>query len=723
MFRLAISIILSITLFSATAFSQDSINYKKLKKYQWYEVNSQNFRVISNEKPEKLNALAIELEQFRYFVSTYMGLTQLDGLPPVKFLVLKNGSSFSALNLSPDIAGIYSAQTGGFFSIASGDSLKLGKKKPTWGRHVIYHEILHHFEGNQAEKLFNPLWYREGIAEYLATMVKRKDNIIFGDVSVLSSRFGSMVSDSGSRYRSVDLENLFKAKQYVPSDITSKRKRRLEANRFYARSFITVHYFNSSPEKRKQLKLYLRLLNQGKTIEEAFKLAFDSTFEALTADVDDYLKGRKLLARAFSTKGKGFTFPEFQPVVKALNIDDALFKAINIRLRFTGHSKSKDYQVSRVLEDFKKHVNNLDYLALLHARFDDNESPESTMQSMQKLIDKKVHLSQAHYHYGNALWEKAEFLRKTGGDNWLNINKKSRSHFRKSISVYNFNGDALSKLAKSYIYSPYNDKNAKEGAVCYEILSVLHEVPEDIRIHAILRAALGEYGEALRLINRYIGLKDDSWSKGYATWLRDSLLFTQLPQQTVKSTTQNSIIFDNGGQYSGDILNGMAHGKGEYVARNGARYKGQWQKNLPHGVGFIQASNDMTYQGDFLEGAVHGQGTLVYSANKDKPHHYNGGFYRFMEHGNGAMQYNYYLHEGPWVKGSEHGPSVVTLRESGEKKQIDWVWGVPVIKQSNGSVIISSDIKSSDFTLLDRAIGYCKAKDDKEFTSCRLRAD
>ena len=62
--------------------------------------------------------------------------------------------------------------------------------------------------------------------------------------------------------------------------------------------------------------------------------------------------------------------------------------------------------------------------------------------------------------------------------------------------------------------------------------------------------------------------------------------------------------------YTGEWLNGYAHGKGTLIGPGSEKYVGQFQNGLKDGLGKQKYENDDLYEGWFKKGLRHGEGTL-----------------------------------------------------------------------------------------------------------------
>jgi len=66
------------------------------------------------------------------------------------------------------------------------------------------------------------------------------------------------------------------------------------------------------------------------------------------------------------------------------------------------------------------------------------------------------------------------------------------------------------------------------------------------------------------------------------------------------------------GRYEGEILDGVAHGRGVYFLPNGARYEGDFANGKQTGAGKLIGANGNQVQGEFVDGVLTGKGTQVF---------------------------------------------------------------------------------------------------------------
>ena len=95
--------------------------------------------------------------------------------------------------------------------------------------------------------------------------------------------------------------------------------------------------------------------------------------------------------------------------------------------------------------------------------------------------------------------------------------------------------------------------------------------------------------------------------------------YSQLSQQQAytkqETTGQQTITFNDGGSYTGQVLNGLPHGKGRLTAANGVTVEGDFVNGYPDGNVVINFNNGGSYTGTFRNNS--GQGTMVFP-NGDK---------------------------------------------------------------------------------------------------------
>ena len=68
-------------------------------------------------------------------------------------------------------------------------------------------------------------------------------------------------------------------------------------------------------------------------------------------------------------------------------------------------------------------------------------------------------------------------------------------------------------------------------------------------------------------------------------------------------------ITKDGGQYSGEMSGGKAHGKGKCVYKIGNTYEGEYVKGKRQGYGVYTFADGEKYEGQWFQDQQHGTGT------------------------------------------------------------------------------------------------------------------
>ena len=85
--------------------------------------------------------------------------------------------------------------------------------------------------------------------------------------------------------------------------------------------------------------------------------------------------------------------------------------------------------------------------------------------------------------------------------------------------------------------------------------------------------------------------------------------------------------------YSGEMRNGLPHGKGEAKYKDDTTYEGAFQRGLRNGVGKLTSPEGWTHEGNFLDGKAHGRGKRTYQDGS----YYDGPWENDLKHGHGIF--------------------------------------------------------------------------------------
>ena len=137
--------------------------------------------------------------------------------------------------------------------------------------------------------------------------------------------------------------------------------------------------------------------------------------------------------------------------------------------------------------------------------------------------------------------------------------------------------------------------------------------------------------------------------------------------------------YPDGGTYDGSFVDGKQQGKGKYVWPNGDVYEGDWLNDKVSGKGTMKYANGDVYEGEWMNNKISGKGKMKY-ANGNV---YEGEWRNSARTGAGTFKYlDGSVYKGMWKDGSENGKGVLKY-SNGDVYDGEWVNGK---KQGKGKV-------------------------------------
>jgi len=320
-------LIFTLTLF-LSFYTFAEVNVKKLYNQKWITFESEHFRIITNAKEAKAVDMLQDLEDFNYFITQILGFEQNKLDSKLEIISAKNKSTFKAMGLPDHIAGVFIGDSN--IVLANSNRFRKSGGKGNFGRQTILHELVHHLIKQSSQKYATPVWFREGIAEYFGSYNRKKGQIILGDMSAISGRFGWILIPNGSRYGGIDSESLFKTKR---EELIFGEKATKDDDafvfKFYARALAVVHYMNADPERRKKMYTYLYAVHKGFTEKESFERIFKMTFSEFDDAVADYINSRFIYARVFDVKPGAVELPKIKAEAVKTTHCEAITEVLN----------------------------------------------------------------------------------------------------------------------------------------------------------------------------------------------------------------------------------------------------------------------------------------------------------------------------------------------------------------------------------------------------------
>jgi hypothetical protein len=229
---------------------------------EWFEATSRNFIVYSEGSEQDGRDFAAKLERFNFVLRAYHQVTS----PPAPnklrvFLMSGRDGVARVAGVGPGsgIRGYYVpwARAQMLVGTRSRATTRVGGLDP---ESVLLHEYTHHFMYRYFPATY-PTWYSEGFAEFWGSTNFRENDVV--EVGAPAEhRFATF-----HRLGWLPIERLFQAHNYREAGGT-------DVFLLYAEGWLILRYVFEHPERRRQLELYLNLVNRGSTYQEAARQAF-----------------------------------------------------------------------------------------------------------------------------------------------------------------------------------------------------------------------------------------------------------------------------------------------------------------------------------------------------------------------------------------------------------------------------------------------------------------
>jgi hypothetical protein len=236
----------------------------------WRRAESPNFVVYSAEPEARLREHVLLLEDFDQLLRKVTTAGHEPTPTKLHVYMLRGARDLKKLLANDtDVAGFYMPTAEGIAAFVDARSFMDRQE-------ILLHEYVHHFMYQHARDSFPP-WYVEGIAEYYQTTRFDDRRIEIGRHSMQRSAY---VVD----------------RNWLPMERvlfgSTKDLDREQVARFYAQSWLAVHYFVSDAERNAALVRYFEALRRGADRREAFEEEIGLTAEAFERELKDYVANR-----------------------------------------------------------------------------------------------------------------------------------------------------------------------------------------------------------------------------------------------------------------------------------------------------------------------------------------------------------------------------------------------------------------------------------------------
>ncbi len=247
---------------------------------EWREATSKNFIVYSEGSEKSLREATVKLEKFDHVLRTVSGVKPQTR--PVKLRIYLRSNADDVARSMPfggsGVGGYYTTGPRGPFAVGVTGVIS---GSPTTGQQVLFHEYAHHFMHQNFPAAY-PSWYSEGYAEYYGSAQIGADDVIAIGHAQRDRYYAFQMNDW------LPMKKLLTARSYA--DVEGK------LDLLYSEGWLLVHYTANNPERFRQLKTYLALINAGKSYEDAMTEAFGPDAKALDAELRRYAGRSRIMA-------------------------------------------------------------------------------------------------------------------------------------------------------------------------------------------------------------------------------------------------------------------------------------------------------------------------------------------------------------------------------------------------------------------------------------------
>ncbi len=243
----------------------------------WWRVTTPHFELFTDAGEQRGREAIAYFEQARSFFEQASPVRKPDDAP-VRLVMFKDPASFA--NYRPNsyaIAFYYQSQ--------DRDYIIMGQSDEGVFRSAL-HEYMHLMVRHGGLKI--PNWLNEGWAEVYSTMHPlAKGGVAVGDL--IQPRVDQLMKDDW-----LPIGELMRVQNGSPLYNEANR-----ISMFYSESWALVHMLYLAPEYRPNFNKFLNLIHHGKTPEESFQTAFGKPEIAVYAELQNYLRRKKITGVIF----------------------------------------------------------------------------------------------------------------------------------------------------------------------------------------------------------------------------------------------------------------------------------------------------------------------------------------------------------------------------------------------------------------------------------------
>jgi tetratricopeptide (TPR) repeat protein len=486
------------------------------------------------------------------------------------------------------------------------------------------------------------------------------------------------------------------------------RADKADTARFYARANYAIHYFNSSPELRKQLANYLRLHNLGLSEDQAVRFAFKKSYAELDTEMRHYV-GYRLMQRGFSTGSDGLALPQVQVKVRPLDRADVYAVLADVVPRFAKH----DIKLVRELIDtnLKLHPDDPKATTIAVSRGVVNDG-EARLDALLKRYPNDAGLLATR---GEGLRMAALAMHDTGMPGWEAQLRAARDLYRRAIKADPANALAYYGLGYAYTLLP-DTEPVQEGIAGLDSLVVYEPTARSFRALAHFYLRNNQLLEAVRSMRSAVAFGEAGDHPLDALLMENLELVADMDSSATPDG--KGLRYTSGAVYEGTLAGGKPDGKGKWLRPTGSYYEGDFAHGLPAGHGKLVSERGVAYEGEFAAGMARGTGRISFPA-ASKLVSYEGGVADAVPAGAGVLVTKSGRLEATFVKGRAHGDGTFMPAHGAAPVRGKWLYGAyqwPAVD----NLEFFGDIDAQGRR---HGMGWCRTAASSRIDICRYKDD
>jgi tetratricopeptide (TPR) repeat protein len=256
---------------------------------EWYEARSNNFIVYSEGSRADAEAYAVKLERYHFVLRTFHRISAERVSNPLRVFLFSSFGSVREMAGGASVAGYYVSDASGLMFVGSrargglstGDPRSANRALRLDAESTLLHEYAHHFMFQYFPATY-PIWYVEGFAEFWGTTRLLENDVV---------EVGFPAEDRVATFDYLTwmpLQRLLTIHNYgeAPGENIAL---------LYAQGWLLMRYAFDHPERKRQVDNYLRLINGGRSYEEAMREAFPD-IERFDRELFDHAGARRFTA-------------------------------------------------------------------------------------------------------------------------------------------------------------------------------------------------------------------------------------------------------------------------------------------------------------------------------------------------------------------------------------------------------------------------------------------